>query len=268
MESKNRTVWIVLVVLLVIACCCFLALAAGAVGWLTTRDVDFGEEPFDLGGQYRERVEETVEAGPTPSLEIVNFAGAVTIRPGEGDVVRVVATKKTSRRDRLERIEVHVTQDEGRVVIKTKKAFSTGNASVELDITAPPGSQVDLETGAGTVDVRDITGQLVIVSGAGTVNVRGAQDAVRVMVGAGQITYEGTPTGSCRFETGAGEIVLRLPEDPDVDVDLGSGMGAVDVDFYVVGRVMAREVVGVIGDGSQGSIHAHTGVGAVRVRRR
>ncbi len=267
MESKNRNVWIVVIVVLVIACCCMVAIVAGLAGWITTRYAEPWTEPFDLGALDRERVEETFDVGDAPSLEITNFAGSVTIRPNEGDLVRVVATKRASSQSRLDRIEVDMSAGDGRLVIKTRKDFTTGNAYVELEITAPSASRVKVDTGAGQVDVRDISGQIDIHSGAGAIAVRGAQGAVQVDLGAGQITYEGAPSGNCRFQTGAGEIVLRLPEDPDVRINLGTGMGAVDVDFDVDGQVSPRSVDGVIGDGSQGSIYAHTGVGSVNVRR-
>lgn len=268
MESKNRNVWIVVIVVLVIACCCVLALAAGGAVWYGIRDVEIGAGLFDLGDRYQARMEESFDLGGAPSLEITNFAGAVTIRPGEGDMVRVVATKKSSNRSRLDLIDVDMSAGEDRLVIKTRKLFTEGNAFVELEITAPAGSRVNVDTGAGKVDVRDITGQIDIHSGAGAVAVRGARGTVRVDLGAGQITYEGAPSGDCRFQTGAGEIILRLPEDPNVRVELGTGMGAVDTDFYVEGRVSPRNVNGVIGDGRQGSIFAQTGVGAVSLRHR
>jgi len=267
MEPKNRNVLIVVIVVLVLACCCVLALAAGAVGWLTSRYADIEGEPFDLGALQQERVEEAFEVGDAPSLEITNFAGSVSIQPGEGNVIHVVAIKKASSQSRLDRIEVDMKEASNGVVIKTRKLFDTGNASVNLEITAPAGSRVSVDTGAGTVEVQDITGQIDIHSGAGEVDVSGAQGTIHVDLGAGQITYEGTPSGDCRFQTGAGEIILRLPENPNVRIDVGTGLGAVDVGFDVDGRVSLRSVEGVIGDGRQGTISAHTGVGSVNVWR-
>jgi hypothetical protein len=263
MGSKNRNVWIAVIVVLVIACCGVLALAGGAGVWLVGRYAESGARPFGLGGQYRERVEETLAVGDAPSLDIANFAGSITVRAGEEGEVRVVATKRASSQNRLDRIEFSASEANGQVVIETKKPFTTGNAYVELEITAPADSRLDLSTGAGEVDLRDIIGRLDIHSGAGTVDVRGARGTVRVNLGAGRITYQGVPSGDCRFQTGAGEIILRLPEDSSVRIDLGTGMGAVEVDFDVDGRVSQRSAEGVIGDGRQGSISARTGVGGV-----
>jgi DUF4097 and DUF4098 domain-containing protein YvlB len=267
MERKNRNVWIVVVVIMVVACCCLLALAAGAVGWFSNRYAGSWGQPLDLGAQGRERLEQTFETGETPGLEITNFAGAVSIRSGEGNRVVVVATKKAPSQARLDRIEVSMTQSSGRIVIRTRNSSNLGNASVDLEITAPPDSQVRVDTGAGEVNVRGISGQTDIHSGAGSVDMRSARGPVRVDLGVGQITYEGTPSGSCRFQTGAGEIVLRLAENPNVAIDLGTGLGTVDVSFAVDGSVSRRGASGTIGDGSQGSIYAHTGIGSVSVRR-
>ena len=270
MEPKNRNVLIVVIVVLVIACCCVLALAAGAAAWFRSDYVDLGDEPFDLGGNYDERLEESFAVGEAPTLEVTNFAGRVTVRAGEPGTIRVVATKKASSRSRLGRIEVDMNAigsgRSGGLVIKTSKSFNNGNASVDLEITMPADGRVSVDTGAGEVAVRDMAGRIEIHSGAGEVDVRGARDAVQVGLGAGQITYEGTPSGDCRFQTGAGEIILRLPRDPDVRIDVGTGLGGVDVDFDVDGRVSPRNVEGVIGDGRQGSVFAHTGVGSVSVR--
>jgi hypothetical protein len=265
-ESKNRTAWIIVAVILIIACCCATAFAAVALGWIANRAVDL--EPFDLGGPYRERSEQTLEVGDAPTLRIDNFAGSVTIRAGDSSTIHVVATKKASRRSRLDRIQIEISERDGGAVIQTKKPTTLNNVSVDLEITAPAGTRLDLSTGAGTLDVRDITGQIDAHSGAGTIEVRGAQGIARLDLGAGQIIYEGAPAGECRFHTGAGEIVLRLPADLNAEVDLSTGIGSVNVDYRVDGQVSTSQVRGVIGDGSQGSIYAHTGAGSIEVYRR
>jgi hypothetical protein len=255
-ESKNRNRWIIVAVVLVLACCC--ALAAGAMGVTL-----LSRSSFDLGGFYRERMEQSFEVGDAPHLDISNFAGTVKVKAGVGNTVHVVAVKKASSRARLDRIEVNVSERTDGVVVTTRMSPSTGNASVELEITAPAGSRLDVDTGAGTIDVRGITGPMDVHNGAGTINVRGAQGMVRLGVGAGTINYEGTLAGDCSFNAGAGTIVLKVPRDTNVEVDVGAAMGTVSVGFDVDGQSSPREVRGVIGNGSQGSVEAHTGVGTI-----
>jgi hypothetical protein len=258
----------VIIVVLVVACCCALVAVGGAVWWFADRYAETGQEFFDLDRPYRDRVEETFAVDGAPSLDISSFAGSVTVRAGEDGIVRVVATKGASSRSRLERIALSINGGEDWVEVRAKQPHSQSNASVDLEITAPAGSRLDLDLGAGPVEVRDITGRIDIHNGAGTVEVRGAQGVANVDVGAGQITYQGTPSGDCRFHAGVGEVVLLLPGDLDMEVDASTGLGDVDVDFAVDGVVSGRSVKGIIGDGSQGSIYAHTGAGAVRLDRR
>jgi hypothetical protein len=265
MKSRNRNVAIIVALVVVLACCCALAVAVAGVSIALGLQPFWEErsEPFDLGALYREPVEQTFEVGEAPTLEITNFAGSVTVRAGESDVIRVKATKKASTASRLGQIEVEMAEQGGRVVIRARKLYDGDNVSVDLEITAPASTRLKVDSGAGTIKVRDLAGQVDARSGAGTIAVNGTSGPVRLSLGAGEITYSGTPAGACTFQTGAGNISLRLPAGSNVEVDLGTAMGAVTVGLPVEGRVTVRQVQGVIGDGRQGSITAHTGVGTI-----
>ena len=264
MESNNRTVWIIVAVVVVVLCCCALALAAVAVGWFAT-------QPFDWIGApslQSERSEEAFAVGAAPSLKIDNFAGNVTVRAGERNVIRVVATKKAPRIGDLGRIEIQIDEQNGGLTIRTSKPSGFTNASVNLEITAPASTRLDVDTGAGNVDVDGLTGGIDAHTGAGNVDARGAAGTTRLDTGAGNIDYQGAPQGECRFETGAGNIKLALPAAPNVQVDLQTGVGNIDVEFAVDGQVSRQRVQGVIGSGAQGAIYAQTGAGNIDVVRR
>ena len=263
MESKNRNVWIIVAVIVVVLCCCVLAVAAAAVGLFATWPLDW----TGVTSLQSERSEQTFAVGETPSLKIDSFAGNVIVRTGQSSVIRVAATKNARSKDDLDRIEVGVSERDGGLVIKTEKPLSIQNASVDLEITTPAGTRLDVDTGAGNVDLNDSTGEIDAHSGAGNINVRGAAGTARLDTGAGSIRYQGTPQGECRFETGAGSITLTLPADLNVQVDLETGTGEIDVDFAVDGTVTRRDVQGVIGSGAQGTIYARTGAGNIDVVR-
>jgi DUF4097 and DUF4098 domain-containing protein YvlB len=264
MESKNRNVWIIVAVIVVVLCCCVLAVAAAAVGLFATWPLDW----TGVTSLQSERSEQTFAVGETPSLKIDSFAGNVIVRTGQSSVIRVAATKNARSKDDLDRIEVGVSERDGGLVIKTTKPSSLNNAAVNLEITAPAGTRLDAHTGAGNVDIDGVTGDIDVHSGAGNLDARGSASTARLDTGAGNIGYQGTPQGDCRFETGAGNITLALPADPNVQVDLNTGTGNIDVDFAVDGQVTRRQVRGVIGSGAQGKIYAHTGTGNIDVVRR
>lgn len=265
-ESKNRTVWILVLVVLLLVACCALAVVVGGVGWFAARSVNI--EPFVMSGTNQDRVQQTFQVDDAPSLDIQNFAGSITVRAGSRGVVEVNAVKKASSRSRLNLIQIDMSQTSSGLQIKTTNRGQPSNMSVDLEIRAPANTSLVVETGAGTVYVDGLVASIDIQSGAGQVDLRGATGPVRVQVGAGQILYQGAPQGVCRFDTGAGEIRLSVPADWNMEVDLSTAIGAVSIDFPVDGLVRLREVKGVVGNGSQASIEAHTGAGAVNLNRR
>jgi DUF4097 and DUF4098 domain-containing protein YvlB len=257
-----------------------------------------------LGSQkYSETLEESFAVGEAPILTVDNFAGEVTVRAGEGDSVRVVATKRAAREKDLDDIQVRMNERDGAVEIITDRPSGLKNLSVELEITAPAVTRVDvrtgggdvnvrgiegrteantgggrievrdasgdlkLETGGGSIEVRDARGTVEARTGGGNIEVRDATGLARLETGGGGIDYEGQPQGNCLFETGGGSIKLRLPADISVRVDLDTGGGKIDVDFSVDGRVSKQEVNGIIGSGDEAEIRAHTGGGDINVIR-
>jgi len=280
-RSSNRTLWIVVAVVLVAMCLCVLAITAIGLGVFT-----LGPVRLDGGlAMQRDVIERSFEVGAAPSLEIDDFAGTVTVRAGGPGTIQVVATRRASNRSRLEQIQVDMTEQGGGLLIKAQKPAGFGNASVDLEISAPPDSRLTVRTGAGNVDVQSVAGpvtansgagnieiegvpgEIEVHTGAGNVRVVGAAGPVRLNTGVGNIDYDGVPKGECRFESGVGNIQLRMPAGVNVRVDLTTGVGNIGLDFDVTGQNTKREVRGVIGSGDQGQVFAHTGTGDIDLRR-
>jgi hypothetical protein len=276
-ESRNRNVWIIVVAALALACCCMIVIGSAVVAGLAQWRYKSGIST----SLQRERIEQTFDAGDTSSLKIDSFAGNVTVRAGERGTIRVVATKKASRFRDLTQITVDIHEQDGGLVIKTSRPMGLDRTTVDLEITTPPATRLDLNlgagqvnvrglarpvkahNGAGSVDIADVMAEIEVGTGAGAIVVRGAVGPVRLNNGAGAIVYQGTPQGDCRFNTGAGSIVLTLPANPDVAVDLSTGVGTIRLECPVDGRVTKREVTGLIGSGDEGSIYADSGVGGI-----
>ena len=281
METKNRTVWIVVAILLVVACCCVLLVAAIGLGLLAS-----APDNLDLGRLYHEQLDRTFEVGASPRLNITTFAGEISIRAGGDDSIHVIATKRSMSRSNLDRIELSMTPLGNELQIEARLPGNRGNSAVDLEITAPVGTRVELRSGAGSLDVsglngpltadlgagavtlRDVRGLLDLDSGAGDIAIRRSTGPVRLFLGAGQIEYEGNPVGNCRIHTGAGNVDLRLPPELNMRLNLTTGIGNIDVDYDVTGTVKPREVQGRVGDGSGGTLDAHSGAGVIRLRPR
>lgn len=271
MERKNRNGCLIVVALVLVACFAAAAFSAVVGGWAFSRALE--GEPVDLGSLRREAVTESFEAGDDPIVEIENFAGTINIRAGESGAIDVTAVKKTTRKNDLDRIQVEFRRSGNRLVIKTRELRDIRNARVELEVVAPADTRLELRTGAGTITVQDITGDINANTGAGVIDLRGAEGSVNANLGAGTILYHGAPSGDCRFQTGAGKIDLRLPAGADVEIDAATALGGVNVDFAVDYQVHethglgSERLSGTIGDGNDGSIYARTGVGEVNIGR-
>jgi len=141
----------------------------------------------------------------------------------------------------------------------------TGSGSVQAR-GVDGGLQVD--SGSGSLSLSGVVGEIDATTGSGSIDVRDAQGAVHLDTGSGNLDYEGLPQGGCRFETGSGNIVLRLPANVDANVELDTNSGNVSVQFAVEGTVTRSRVEGTIGLGREISIYAHTGSGNIDVLSR
>jgi DUF4097 and DUF4098 domain-containing protein YvlB len=285
MESRNRTIWIVVAIIVVVLCCCVLAVAVATVGlgWFTVAPFGAG----GLSGVTTERSEQTFQVGSAPQLTVDNFAGSITVRTGAAGQIQVIAVKRAPGGAGLNSIQVEMSQQDGGVLIRTSKPTILSNQSVQLEISAPADAQLDLHSGAGSIDVRgftndikvdsgagsltiqDVTGTLDAHTGAGSIDVQGATGLVSLDTGTGSIDYNGSPQGSCSFQTGTGSIQLILPADLSAAVDLNTNIGNIQLGgFAVQGQVSKREVKGTIGSGDQAQIYANSGTGSIDLSRR
>jgi hypothetical protein len=187
------------------------------------------EPTGDSSRKYSEIEEDSFSVGESSSLVVESFVGNVTVRPGADGNIQLVATKWAAHQDDLTSVIVEMTKLSGSVKIKTDKPANIENVSVDIEITAPSGMNIDIDLGVGNID------------------------------------YVNRPGGGCFFNTGVGSIKLGLPADINVIVDLVTGVGSINIDFNVEGEVTQKTVNGTIGDGDEGEIRARTGVGDIEM---
>jgi Putative adhesin len=125
-------------------------------------------------------------------------------------------------------------------------------------------------TGGGNIEVQGSVGPVEVDTGGGNITIRRAESPVKATTGAGNVEVEvARARGAAQVElgTGAGDLMLHLPEGVDARVEADTGLGRVDIEpstnaRFNRGRTHAEAV---LGDG-RGSVRLHTGVGGVRVR--
>ena len=275
MENRNRNIWIIVVVVVILLCCLLAALAAGIAAWLglfTLRSVDSGVlQPGFEFDQIIEHQEMSFEVGDAPALLIDNFAGNVRIRAGGEGLISADVSRRAGRSANLRNISIEPSQEGDTVRIVTRRTSAAmSNVAVNLEITVPAGTRIEVTNGAGDVTIDDVRGEIVVHTGAGDVEVRGSQGQVRLDTGAGNIDYAGEPDGASTFNTGAGNIEISLPAGFAARVDLDTGIGSVELGgFDVDGSVSPGSARGTIGGGGGDvTIEARTGAGDIDLVQR
>ena len=193
---------------------------------------DTGSAPTSGDNQlFSEAIARAFAFGDTATVDVESFVGNVTIRPGGSDSIRINATKRAAASADLGLIEFTTTEQEGEIRIRAENPANRPNASIDIDITAPPGARMD------------------------------------VGLGVGNISYTGRAGGENRFAAGVGSIILVLPANVNIKVELAAGSGSITLEFAVVGQITTTTVNGTIGTGNEGRIQASVGVGEIRLVR-
>jgi hypothetical protein len=201
----------------------------------------FAEGAFDQDKDFRaeqtDRQTKTLAIGANGSLELKNVVGNITVKAGGGreatvEIVRVSRGRTDAdAKTGLERVTAEVTTrgDRGTVAVHYPEEHrSSYSVSVALNVTAPAGTKLLVQTITGDVTINGIKGETSVNTTTGSVDI--AQ--------AGALTAAHTVTG---------KLVVRDSQGDALDV--GTMNGAIQLTNLKTRRL---EVSGVTG-----SITAH-----------
>ena len=183
-----------------------------------------------------------IETG-SGSIEVEQVAGAASVETGSG---RVVAR-----------------------YIGQGLQVSTGSGSLAVsDVTG----QVDLETGSGSTQVERVTGPgLTLDSGGGSARLAAIDVAqLNIEASSGGVDVELLriyPGGTYEIETGSGGVVIKLPADASLDLELETDSGKI---VYTglplrVHHQEAGELEGTMGAGGA-TLSVEAGSGGIVIR--
>jgi DUF4097 and DUF4098 domain-containing protein YvlB len=166
--------------------------------------------------------------GDSSYLTVENFAGNITISYANEDTFRISATKWALSETDFDGIGVNFVERERGLTVRTQNTAGLAEAAVDIEIVAPLTLRLEASTGAG------------------------------------DITYVGVPRGYSRFETGEGDIDVRIPYNSNIGVQLRTESGEIDVGFAVSGLTGVHSVInGQIGTGADAYLVAITGNGNI-----
>ena len=217
------------------------------------------------------------------SLTVINAVGNVTIHVGADDRISVRATKvarAASREDAqalLKRIAIHTesTPEGARIEVKLPENLHRRAANVDLEITVPRRTALDLQVGVGDVRVDGTEGDVRLRTDVGDVWLRDVtlvrEGDVRTDVGDLHFTGRLPATGQTAFVARIGSIHVTLPTDSRFALDAETGVGTIHCQFDLQDKRSKRttalhwELHGRVGANPGGALTIRTQMGDIHV---
>jgi HAMP domain-containing protein len=224
-----------LLLLLVVLLLAFLAV----VGLLVWRSLD-----GDLSGTSV--VRDAVDSGPDPRVRLTNAAGQVRVE-GDEDLESVeyevtryaMASDPVAAKRRASDVQVNLSREDSTIVLETDGGRGTG---ADYLLRVPSGGTVEVESGAGDVEVSGLSGEVTVVAEAGDVTVGNTGSDVTVEAPQGDVTVGGvsTDTGQAELSVGTGDVTLQDMIVGTLEVHVEAGDVALSGRFSGSGRVLVE----------------------------
>jgi DUF4097 and DUF4098 domain-containing protein YvlB len=203
-----------------------------------------------------EKVERTIPIGANGSVKLKNFSGDVRVTGTSGSDVVVHAVRRATR-DRLDNIKLEITSSGSSVSIEANRrqpGWREKNDNIvetEFDIKVPFGTELDLYSFSGRLQVTGVSGRIDAQTFSGNIELDVASSK---------------QLQAMDVETFSGDIRARVPGDASGRVEFSSFSGSVDSDLPISMRSnRRRNVSGVIGAGGGPTLRFHTFSGDVRI---
>jgi DUF4097 and DUF4098 domain-containing protein YvlB len=245
----------------------FLAVAAGSAA--CSIDVQGSQ------ASTREEKRFTVSAAEPVELRLQTFDGAVVVRSWDRNEVLVEIERRAPDQTSADALVVNQMQEGNRIVVeapgepnRNTVSFGVGR-SVSFTVTAPRRLTLEVRTGDGLIETRDLQGTVDLSSGDGRIVAANIEGHLKTHTGDGSIDIDQI-TGGVDADSGDGsiEIAGRLDElavrtgDGPVRVDAAEG-SSMKSDWRITtgdGRIALR-----VPSSFNAAVDASTGDGTVRV---
>jgi len=195
-----------------------------------------------------ETLEQSFQVGDSPRLVIGVDNGSVLVKTGPAGTITVLSTVINK-----DDVDLDVSADDGVVTVRSDTTIS-GNllgdraeGAVDLTVTVPPQTVVEVGAAAGPVTLARVQGGGTITASAGDIELRGVSgdysggvgvgdiritDSIgsfRFTTGFGSIRFDGNfvSGGLNEFETGVGDVIVSFPERAGVELDATTSTGTI-----------------------------------------
>lgn len=192
----------------------------------------------DFGNWYPQvKFERTVELQhamqPGTTLAVSTASGSIDAAGQETDTAQVVATivaragTEEEAQELAEAVEIGFEETAERLEIKADRPKTGGGRSISIsyEITLPRQSHVECNSASGSIDVRDLNGNVKSHAASGSVKAARVEGSVRLDSSSGSVRCEQVEGGDIRLGSASGSV--RLSKASNVGVcDLHSSSGS------------------------------------------
>jgi DUF4097 and DUF4098 domain-containing protein YvlB len=217
-----------------------------------------------------------ISGGSPATLILTSDAGAITILKGDPNSIVVQATKYAGFGGNFNDVQITYAPNGNTVNVTVHRSgtFNFFNStSVDFTITAPPTTDLQIMTNAGSINVSGISGNMSLVSNAGSIAATQASltGSSTFRTNAGSINFNGSigPTGTYDFETNAGSIDMTLPGTANFHLNAKTDVGTLNTSFPVtVSHSGAGASANVdVGPAPQATLTLKTDAGSISLNR-
>lgn len=178
----------------------------------------FGALSVSVNAQ--QRLSKRYPAGKNVRIELKNIFGTITVESWNRDEIKLTATLESPKAN----LSPRQTEDALIVDVRADNRGRSDIGNVNFHLQVPINSSVDLETMRGQITVTNIRGGMVRahVSSEGDIELSGI-NASRVYAqnNIGNIFFDGefSRGGTYQFQSGKGDITIRIPADSAFNVE-------------------------------------------------
>ncbi|HSF78873.1 MAG TPA: DUF4097 family beta strand repeat-containing protein [Steroidobacteraceae bacterium] len=189
--------------------------------------------------QAVQNIDRSLPTGATPSVEISNVQGRVTVTAWDQQVVKVTGTIENDQ------TEFEFVGDQRHVVIKVRPESGKSHRNHDeaiLDIKVPAGASLDINTVSADIDVQGVRGEqrLQAISGGVTTVAYSEQLDIRTISGDAVVNGTGGK-GRIDVQSVSGGVTVR---GVDGEVEAQSVSGNVELDLGTATRLSLETVSG------------------------
>jgi DUF4097 and DUF4098 domain-containing protein YvlB len=170
--------------------------------------------------------------GANASVSVDTQYGAISVKPGSGNEVVVLATLKSDN------VEVDQQQNGNRIEIASHLLQGTGQTGqVDYELLIPPDATLNLRSSTGPLSAERLHGDLTMEGSDAVMNVRDVENGyVHVRTMRGTVTLADVSNGHIDISSISGDIHLKSVTGPTVQASSGRGKIFYDGDFGSGGK--------------------------------